>query len=477
MRPIEISNDEFTFDFTDSASVRWVHASESSHQESGPHAMEYYIDDETIDRRFGHALDALLADWVDLALACYLADRLATRKPARLSQSGKHWSRTLNITLPVRRLDRWSDEIQASLSRLLSFLTDDSWKFDFVQRETGMRTAELQRFLFPFEHGSPTRVALYSGGLDSFAGAAQTLRESPEYNYIFVSGVTNTRQQGAQRAQLNQLRLKTSAHICHVAIPYGLHWAGINAERKEESSQRTRGFLFLTLGAVSAIAAGTKELFLYENGVGAINLPYDGTQVGTYNSRATHPSTLLRTEDFIKGLTGQEFSIVNPFLFFTKAEMCRHVAVQELSELLALTFSCDGFPVRAKNRGQCGSCTSCLLRRQAIQSAGLSRYDQHGYLNDLAAPTFAGSDNQLHDLRAMNWQAHRIREAVSQANPWEALVSEFIELQKVELDLCRKGKMRPAELQTKLLHLYSQYSTEWAAFSARCHCDVRKRIA
>ncbi len=38
MRPIEISNDEFTFDFTDSASVRWVHASESSHQESGPHA-------------------------------------------------------------------------------------------------------------------------------------------------------------------------------------------------------------------------------------------------------------------------------------------------------------------------------------------------------------------------------------------------------------------------------------------------------
>jgi len=24
---------------------------------------------------------------------------------------------------------------------------------------------------------------------------------------------------------------------------------------------------------------------------------------------------------------------------------------------------------------------------------------------------------------------------------------------------------------------YSQYATEWAAFSARCHCDVRKRIA
>ena len=215
MRPIEISNDEFTFDFTDSASVRWVHASESSHQESGPHAMEYYIDDETIDRRFGHALDALLADWVDLALACYLADRLATRKPVRLGQSGEHWSRTLNVTLPVRRLDRWTDEIQGSLSRLLSFLSDDSWKFHFVQGESGMRAAESQRFLFSFEHGSPTRVALCSGGLDSFAGAAQTL--------------------------------------C-------------------------------------------------------------------------------------------DFGIVNPFLFFTKAEMCRHVAVQELGELMPLTSLAMDFP-------------------------------------------------------------------------------------------------------------------------------------
>jgi 7-cyano-7-deazaguanine synthase in queuosine biosynthesis len=477
MRPIGISNEEFRFDFTDSANVRWMQASESSHQESGPHAMEYYIDDETIDRRFGHALDALLADWVDVALACYLADRLAERSPSRLAKSGKYWSRTFKLTLPVRRLEQWTIRIQESLSRLLSNLTDDSWSFDFVQRETEIRAAEAQRFLFPIEGGSPPRVALYSGGLDSFAGAAQTLYESPDYNYVFVSGVTNPRQQSAQREQLKRLRLQTSAHICHIAIPYGLHWAGIKAERKEESSQRTRGFLFLTLGAVSAIAANTRKLFLYENGIGAINLPYDGTQVGTYNSRATHPSTLLRMEDFVKALTGQEFSIVNPFLFCTKAEMCKHVAVQELAEVLALTFSCDGFPVRAKNRGQCGSCTSCLLRRQAIELAGLSPYDQNGYLNDLASPTFAGSDNQLHALRAMNWQAHRIKEAVSRANPWEALVSEFIELQKVELDLCRVGKLRPEELQTKLLHLYSQYATEWGTFSARCHCGVRRKSA
>jgi hypothetical protein len=271
--------------------------------------------------------------------------------------------------------------------------------------------------------------------------------------------------------------VKTSAQIYHRGIPYGLRWATAQGERKEESSQRRRGFLFLTLGACSALAAGSKELFLYENGIGAINLPDDGTQVGTYNSRATHPSTLLRMEKFIRILTREPFSIHNPFLFSTKAEMCSHEAVRELGESLHLTFSCDGFPVRAKDRGQCGFCTSCLLRRQALELAGLSRYDNSGYLSDLSSPTFVGSDRQLHALRAMNWQAHRINVALSQSDPWQALVSDFIELQKVELDLCRAGNVQPADLQTKLLHLYSQYASEWRAFSARRHCEVRTRIA
>jgi hypothetical protein len=79
-----------------------------------------------------------------------------------------------------------------------------------------------------------------------------------------------------------------------------------------------------------------------------------------------------------------------------------------------------------------------------------------------------------------DWQQETLRRVcwwILLSKLLRTLVSEFIELQKVELDLGRNGKMQPAELQTKLLHLYSQYATEWTAFSARCHCDVRKRIA
>ena len=37
-----------------------------------------------------------------------------------------------------------------------------------------------QGFLFGFDSNVPARVALYSGGLDSFAGAAQTLCDSSD---------------------------------------------------------------------------------------------------------------------------------------------------------------------------------------------------------------------------------------------------------------------------------------------------------
>jgi 7-cyano-7-deazaguanine synthase in queuosine biosynthesis len=477
MRPTLISSEQFRFDFRNPQKVQWAFGTEPPREDDCVHSMEYFVNDETIARRFGHSLDPLLADWIDVALACYLADRLAQRRPLKAAWDGKHWSRIFNITVPVRQPESWNRQVQASLSSLLAFLTEDSWQFNFVKRETPGRVAESQGFLFASELDSPVRVALYSGGLDSFAGAAHALKNSLAKSFVFVSGVTHNRQQAGQRAQLNTLRLRTSAQIYHIGIPYGLRWATSQGQRKEESTQRTRGFLFLTLGACSALAAASKELFLYENGIGAINLPYDGTQLGTYNGRATHPSTLLKMECFIRVLTGEPFSIHNPFLFATKGEMCSDESVRELAEFVHLTFSCDGFPVGAKNRAQCGSCTSCILRRFALESAGLARYDDSGYLNDLSSTTFVGKAKQLDALRVMNWQVQRMSLAFFQADPWQALVSDFIELQKLELDFCRNGKLQPADLRRKLLHLYWRYASEWKAFSARRHCDLQKSIA
>ena len=73
--------------------------------------------------------------------------------------------------------------------------------------------------------------------------------------------------------------------------------------------------MFMTLGAVAALNAGARELEIYENGIGAINLPYDFSQVGAMSSRSVSPSALIRMENFIEKLTDEKFRISNRRLF------------------------------------------------------------------------------------------------------------------------------------------------------------------
>lgn len=458
---------EYWFDFTQGVSVRWGRNSGAVETEVAHHSALYFVDDRRIAGRFGHVLAPLLADWVDIALAFYLADRLALRQDSNGRARSFQWGRVLDLKIPVRELATWArPDVTSSLVRTLRYFTEDDWHVDFVPRVGAGRISESQGFLFPSALPAPVRVALYSGGLDSFAGAICRMAEFPSDAFVFVSGVTHTRQRSGQRKQLAAISRAFGRQVWHVAVPYGVSWALSGRRHAEESSQRTRGFLFLTLGIATALATQAQELSVYENGVGAINLPYDGTQIGTSNSRAIHPLALRRMEDFVSCLIGQRFRIDNPFLLCTKAEMCRHPAVQDLRECIPLTFSCDGFPVRARGRAQCGSCTSCLLRRMSLESAGLSEFDRTGYLNELPTSPGIVRKRQKDALRTMAWQAQRIRVALAKASPWEAIVREFVELQDLAEGMCRVTGETPVELQGKLLRLYGQYASEWANFSA-----------
>ena len=261
MKPISISSqNEFTFDFSGSPSIRWGHSSEQRKEDPVAHSMEYYVNDDKIAERFDHTLDSQLADWIDIALACYLADRLAIRASGRDAKCGKQWSRVFNITIPVRDKTTWVS-IDSLLERLLYFFTEDAWHIKFVERIGPRRPAESQGFLFCFESSIPARVALYSGGLDSFAGAAQSVGDAPNSRFVFVSGITNVRQQAAQRKQLNILRQRAAHEICQVGIPYGLLWSASGRSHQEESSQRSRGFLFLTLGQLRLLPVPERSFF------------------------------------------------------------------------------------------------------------------------------------------------------------------------------------------------------------------------
>lgn len=459
---------EYAYEFTESGLMR-----------GGPTALpterslmvpqEYYINDKRIADSFGHSLSPLLSDLLDVALAAYLADRISPRVGLKKSRRVRNWKRVMRLRIPVRRLEIWKrPEVNKSLASLLQFFTDDLWELAFTDRKEPTPRPSEYRYLFSDPLPHPLKVALFSGGLDSFCGAAQQMSEFPDHSFAFVSGVTNSRQRFAQREQIKAISRQIGREVCHVIIPFGFKWGGKVRGAKEETSQRTRGFLFLTLGAVTAITARATEFSIFENGIGAINLPYDASQISAANSRAVHPISLIRMGEFLGLLCGKKFVVRSPFLFQTKGQMCCHPTVRSLLAYIPQTFSCDGFPVPVKSKPQCGSCTSCLLRRLSLQSAELSAFDPaDAYVADLLTPDAKPSERQLRHLRVMEWQCHKIKQLLQSPSPWQALVSEFPELQSLSAEISRSDQASHEETQQGVLKLYSQYVAEWNNFSAR----------
>lgn len=313
--------------------------------------MQFFVDDEPIAKSLGARLKPLHADLVDVAAAVHIADRQAKRPP-----DGELWRRRFAIEIPVRSPGVWQrPRVVESLTDLLKHLTGDDWEFMFSSRPCEQRSSEQQDVLFPPPDDAPVSVGLFSGGLDAFAGTVASISADKNRHFVCVSGTPSRRQEQRQHAQAASLRevLKPRS-LTSIRVPCWLHSAD---ENNQEPSRRTRGFLFLSLGAAAGLAANARCLSVYENGIGAINLPYERTPVGIPNSRAVQPLTLLLFSRFVEAVTDEQFGIKSPCVFQTKAEMCQHPELRGLDRAIAKTFSCDGFPVHHAGKPQCGVCT------------------------------------------------------------------------------------------------------------------------
>lgn len=469
---------EYSFDFAASGPPRERPRRKRADGET-TYADGFYVDDRMIGHSFGRLVDPLYSDWIDVALAAYCADRKSPRRDTKGRERGYQWARRLRLTIPVRLPEVWRRrEVGDALRGALGFFTDDDWQLDFVACRGREGLAGTQQFLFPTPVASPARVALLSGGLDSFAGAARAAADLPGHSFVLVSGAANSRLRAAQREQVRALRRLSPSELCHITLPFGVTGRRRSRGEGEEPSQRTRGFVFLTFGAVTALTAGASEIYVHENGVGAINLPYDATQLGTSNSRGVHPLSLLRMGGLAEALTGSPFEFLNPYLHQTKGQMCRHPAVRRLAPYLKTTFSCDAFPVQAKGKPQCGSCTSCHLRRVSLEAAGLSVHDPSDqYVCDLTNRVAKASERQLNALCAMEWQARKIGQRLVAPDPWQSVVTEFPELQKIASELGARATDGEREVRRSLLRLYARYVAEWDRYSARGRLAARARAA
>jgi 7-cyano-7-deazaguanine synthase in queuosine biosynthesis len=396
---------------------------------------EAQLDGRAVIGRLSRELPPVAADLLEIAATAYAADRLVPRPSERECSDGSGWGRQLWLEVPVRNPRLWNS-IAGQLTGLLGWLTGDEWTVDFSQLADGEGPLDSQQgFLFDtVPRGSP--LALFSGGLDSALGLAHELRSS---DAVVVSVYTNNRMKAAQRHVVRALDgdASTSCVQLHYRISLG--------EPERENSQRTRGLLFLATGIATAWTLGQDRLRIFENGIGAINLPYLRSQEGAQATRSMHPRTLRMAEGLASAASGRPFQIEAPYLLLTKAEAVR--AVPEISaSIIATAVSCDtAFATRLPGPAQCGTCTSCLLRRQALIAGGRSDADE---LTRYRTRSPAGTAS----LVAMTWQLERLRDCLSTPDQWQGLVSEFPPIMDVE-------RINPA----RLTRLYGAYVREWEA--------------
>jgi len=426
----------------------------------------YRLDDQQIAFGLGRALSARLSDLLDIAMAAYITDRLRSRRPSG-SRGGDHWSRELPVRIAVRDAAFWrQDAATDALRDLLEWLTDDIWSFDFLGDRQQHRYAESQDPLFGMKLTPGARFALYSGGLDSYVGAAADACE-PGAELVLVAATTSTTMGAMQQRTVAALRSSSPAAIRTLQVPVALRGRTIvrlvGRRDAPEPSQRTRGLVFLVLGAVSAATASARELRVYENGVGAMNLPLTEAQYGSHNTRAMRPETLVKASRLMSLVLTEVFEIVNPSFTMTKAQMCARLPAA-LREGVTTTVSCDtGLTHRASRVHLCGTCTSCLLRRQALRAGGLAHYDDAeagGYRSDVREVVAPGDQRALR-LHYMLNQAAQMDRALRDARPSEALMCTFPDLRRIHDALGTQRVHDPVAVTRTLL---TSYVEEWAGF-------------
>ncbi|WP_236794000.1 7-cyano-7-deazaguanine synthase [Amycolatopsis sp. GM8] len=397
------------------------------------------LDGRGVSDVLANQLESLAADLLEVAAAIYAADRCVLRPSYPGFGRGHHWAREISVSIPVREPDRWA-VIHPDLIRLLEWLTDDNWSVAFTAAERPAFSGGQGYLISTLP--DEIEPALFSGGLDSSAGLAL---HAGSHALLPVSVQTNPHMTAVQDRVLDGLRAMSRTPLPAVRFRVNLNRSLTGTPGiKQESSQRSRGFLFLAAGIAVALTMGKRHLWFFENGVGAVNLPYLRSQIGSQATRSAHPRTVHEVARLVGKLAGVEFRISTPLLGMTKAEVISAVAA-EYEHVMAESVSCDtGFASRIAGHPPCGVCTSCLLRLQAVLA---SRYPAI----DRAKEFRKAPDRQTPELAAMLWQASRMERRIAEEDPWAGLVEEFPEI------LHASGFL-PAE---DLVRLFRAYVLEW----------------
>ncbi|MBP1466279.1 7-cyano-7-deazaguanine synthase [Candidatus Chloroploca sp. M-50] len=391
-------------------------------------------------------ISSLQADLVDLAIAVHVADRFAIGRA--------DFPRRLHIKLPLRHRELFEQPVVSDMLReLLYWYTEDKWDFEFTSRQKSGRCAERQGCLDLSGKSRVTEVALWSGGLDSLSGLVNRMACEPSKHYLLFGSGSNSQLHFRQRDLAVRLAEHHPQRVSCTQVIY--RYTATNIPRNR--NQRARGFVFMLLGAVCALLADENQLHIYENGVGAINLPFRASEVGLDHTRAVHPISLTLMSEMVSQIISASFSFVNPFIFWTKADMCRIFHDERYYPLIVQTVSCDR--LHREVPSQCGVCSSCILRKQSLLAAGVQ--DETKYLFP-SIPEEQGYRPSIgNHLRAMLWQVQVLRQLLSTDKPWDSLASYYPRMMDIIDRITLFEGLTPTWLQGQFAQMYQRYVDEW----------------
>lgn len=400
---------------------------------------------ENVTDFFKKHLPERLIDLLEIAAYVYAADCSTNRGEEWTNdRTTESWGRDLQFIIPVRDLRFWeTPEVDKLLKEILKFLSNDDYLFNFCQLT---QDRPLQEYLdlsggenWPFY--DLARVYMFSGGLDSLAGAIQAL--SSGRKVVLVSHRSVAMMDKRQKNLVAALKEKYPGSIQHIPI-----WINKDAKLSRETTQRTRSFLFSAIGTVIAHSVRAEGISFFENGIVSLNLPVADEVLRARATRTTHPQSLSLFSKFYKLIVGNDMIFDNPYLFKTKADVVSIIAKHNGSGFIPLTCSCAHSWFKSKTQPHCGTCSQCIDRRIAMMATGQLDNDLE---TDYASDVFIGPRKDGYEK---NMAVDYVRHALELNN-----MSEMEIARKFNLEITRAVRVLPksSESAQRLVELHKQH--------------------
>ena len=309
------------------------------------------------------------ADLVRIAAYAYAAD-LSVRRGGERDPYNRKWRRSLHLAVPVGDRDFWeAPDTSRRLSDALGFLSDDDWTFDFADAAPDLAQLPLDlsdRKLLD----TPDSVVLLSGGADSLCATVDQVTNHAR-RPLLVSHRPSPNIDSRQKRVVADIR----SALPQWSFPHISCWVNRQGSEAPERSRRSRSFLFACLGAAIAFSLGIRKVFLADNGVISLNLPFNDQLVGSLNTRSTHPRFLYFFNELVRHTLGPNLTVSNPLENMTRAESLKILRDACVPRLLHSTVSCANARAQLKATPHCGVCLQCLDRRFGSLAAGLEDHD------------------------------------------------------------------------------------------------------